>query len=201
MVARASWGLMTLLAVGVAGYSLVMVGVPGIRGEFVVGMFRDDPFAAPAHLLGGAIALLIGAVQFSQVVRARFLGWHRWAGRVYVAAVALGGFSALHMAVTTPGGWPAQFGFSGLGIAWLIATGMAWLRVRQGDLVRHRMWMVRSYALTLAAVSLRIYLPLALGNGVPFETVYPAIAWLCWVPNLLLAEWLVLPLMARKPAR
>ena len=126
---------------------------------------------------------------------------HRWAGRIYVVAVTIGGVAALHMALSTPGGWPAQFGFSMLAITWLITTAMAYLRVRQGDIVRHRMWMVRSYALTLAAVTLRIYLPIRQIKGIPFESAYPVIAWMCWVPNLLLAEWLVLPIMACRPAR
>ena len=49
--------------------------------------------------------------------------------------------------------------------------------------------MVRSYALTLAAVTLRIYLPASQVAGVSFTIAYPVIAWLCWVPNLLLAQW------------
>ena len=48
--------------------------------------------------------------------------------------------------------------------------------------------MVRGFALSFAAVTLRILLPGAMAAGVPFELAHPAIAWLCWVPNLLLAE-------------
>lgn len=44
----------------------------------------------------------------------------------------------------------------------------------------------------LAAVTLRIYLPFGIASGMPFEEAYPAIAWLCWVPNLIVAEWLIL---------
>lgn len=51
--------------------------------------------------------------------------------------------------------------------------------------------MVRSYALTLPAVTLRIYLPVSLIAGVHFMVAYPAIAWLCWVPNAIAAEWLI----------
>ena len=61
--------------------------------------------------------------------------------------------------------------------------------------------MVRSYALTLAAVTLRFYLPASLANGLPFEAVYAVIAWACWVPNLIVAEWLVLPWLQKQPAR
>jgi len=49
--------------------------------------------------------------------------------------------------------------------------------------------MVRSIALTLAAVTLRIYIPLGVVLGLPVEPSYQVIAWLCWVPNLVVAEW------------
>ena len=57
-----------------------------------------------------------------------------------------------------------------------------------GDDVDHRAWMIRSYSLTFAAVMLRIYLPISLAAGVPFDIAYPAIAWLCWVPNVIVCE-------------
>jgi hypothetical protein len=51
--------------------------------------------------------------------------------------------------------------------------------------------MIRNFSLTFAAVTLRLYLPASLAAGLPFDTVYPAIAWLCWVPNLVVAEFLL----------
>jgi hypothetical protein len=56
----------------------------------------------------------------------------------------------------------------------------------------HRAWMLRSYALTFAAVTLRIWLPLSQIAGIPFQEAYAAIAWLCWVPNLVVVEWFIL---------
>ncbi|MEQ1730362.1 MAG: DUF2306 domain-containing protein [Vicinamibacterales bacterium] len=53
--------------------------------------------------------------------------------------------------------------------------------------------MIRSFALTYAAVTLRLYVPLSMAAGVPFDVAYPVIAWACWVPNLLVAEWLFVP--------
>jgi len=55
----------------------------------------------------------------------------------------------------------------------------------------HRRWMIRSFSLTLAAVTLRIYLPIAAAAGLPFHDVYRAVAWFRWVPNLLVAEGLI----------
>ncbi|RZJ36326.1 MAG: DUF2306 domain-containing protein, partial [Brevundimonas sp.] len=62
---------------------------------------------------------------------------------------------------------------------------------RTGDFARHRRWMIRSLALTFAAVTLRIMIPLSMISGLDFAVAYPAIAFLCWIPNLLLVElWL-----------
>jgi hypothetical protein len=64
--------------------------------------------------------------------------------------------------------------------------------------------MIRSYSLAFAAVTLRIYLPIAVAvMRIPFDQAYPAIAWLCWVPNLIVTEWWVLrrvPISVQSPA-
>jgi hypothetical protein len=49
--------------------------------------------------------------------------------------------------------------------------------------------MVRNFSLTFAAVTLRLYIPASALAGVEFSVAYPIIAWLCWVPNILWAEW------------
>jgi hypothetical protein len=48
--------------------------------------------------------------------------------------------------------------------------------------------MTRNFALTFAAVTLRIWVPASFVSGIPLAVAYPIIAWLCWVPNLLVAE-------------
>ena len=53
--------------------------------------------------------------------------------------------------------------------------------------------MIRNYALTFAGVTIRIYLGLFFASGLKFEEFYPSLAWLCWVPNLILVEWWLLP--------
>jgi uncharacterized membrane protein len=118
---------------------------------------------------------------------------HRLVGRVYVVAVFISGISAGLLAPWSAGGAPGHVGFGLLAVLWVTTTTIAWLRARSGDYPQHRAWMIRSYALCLAAVTLRVYLPLSAVAGVPFDAAYPAIAWLCWVPNLIVAEWLLLP--------
>lgn len=54
----------------------------------------------------------------------------------------------------------------------------------------HREWMVRSFALALAAVTLRIELPvLVFVAHTSFHAAYITVSWLCWIPNLVVAEW------------
>lgn len=65
------------------------------------------------------------------------------------------------------------------------------LGLGQGRWSVHRRWMIRSWSLTLAAVTLRIYLPVVIITGLPFAFSYQVVAFLAWVPNLLLAEWLL----------
>ena len=62
----------------------------------------------------------------------------------------------------------------------------------QRDIPAHRRWMTRSYALTTAAITLRIYLLIILTQNIPFVPAYRTIAWLCWIPNLLLAEFILI---------
>jgi len=79
-----------------------------------------------------------------------------------------------------------------LAALWIGATLLAWRSIRARDQAAHRRWMTRSYALTLAAVTLRVYLPLSQLAGMPFADAYQIVAWTCWVPNLVVVEWLIL---------
>jgi uncharacterized membrane protein len=142
----------------------------------------------PVHAVFGATALLLGATQFWPRLRARRPGLHRLSGRVYVMACLVGGASGFGLALGSTAGPVAAAGFGMLGLAWIYATVLAWRRAVQGRLDEHRRWMVRSFALTFAAVTLRLQLPLAAAVPIDPLDAYRAIAWLCWVPNLLAVE-------------
>ena len=142
------------------------------------------------HVLFGPVALMTGPIQFLPKFRARNLAAHRLTGRIYVIACLFSGLAGLAAAQWTPGGPFTRLGFSLLAIAWLFTTTKAYLTIRKKEVDAHQKWMMRSYALTLAAVTLRIYLPLLQGPaGLSFIESYQIVGWLCWVPNLLLIEW------------
>lgn len=143
------------------------------------------------HIFASAVALALGPWQFSAGLRQRHVQWHRWSGRTYlIAGVLPGGLSGLYVAQFAFGGWVSEIGFSLLAISWLVSAWLAYRAVRLGDLASHQRWMLRNFALTFAAVTLRIYLGSFAAIGVPFEVFYPWLAWICWVPNLVAIHWL-----------
>lgn len=191
---RAGFAVMTVLALGVAGYAVFAYGFlplgavvhPDLRASF-----EANRAALYAHVFGAAFAMALGPLQFVRALRVRRPALHRWTGRLYLGAgVLAGGLSGLVLALNAHGGLAGRAGFTALALAWLFTGLRAFLAIRAGEVAAHRRWMVRNYALTLAAVTLRLLIPAALIAGAPFAPAYAAIAWLCWVPNLAVAEWL-----------
>jgi hypothetical protein len=151
------------------------------------------------HILLGAIALLTGWSQFSKRIRNKNLTVHRTLGKIYLISVILSGSAGLYIAYYATGGIIAVLGFGGLAIAWLFTTSKAYVNIRNKNIDQHQYWMVRSYALCFAAVTLRIWLPLfQFALGMEFIEAYKIIAWLCWVPNVVVAELIVRSLKGRK---
>jgi len=143
------------------------------------------------HVAGAATALLVGPLQLLAGLRARRPALHRVLGRVYVAGCFAGGLAGLVLATGASTGPVTTAGLGGLGLAWIATTGLAFGAALQRRLVAHRAWMIRSFALTFSAVTLRLYLQLLFVLPVAFDDGYRAISFLCWVPNLLVAElWL-----------
>ncbi|PZQ63696.1 MAG: hypothetical protein DI570_08120 [Phenylobacterium zucineum] len=183
-------GLAILLSVGIALFSYRYLSPEHLFGApDILGNLFARPWLA-VHAGGAATALLVGGFQFVPALRRR-RALHRWLGRVYAASCIVGGFSGLALAFGSTAGPIAGWGFGLLGAAWIHVTSQGWLTARAGRFDEHRRWMMRSFALTFAAVTLRIYLPLAAVADLDGLQAYRAIAWLCWVPNLIAVElWL-----------
>jgi uncharacterized membrane protein len=182
------WGIMTLLAVLVAIYAIGLLAMPSIRPPFIQNLFTNFPGFTSIHFMSGAIAIVFGALQFSTLIRRKYLYIHRLLGRFYVGAILFSGISAFVLAVNSVGGFYVQSGFGLMAIFWLTTTINAYRLILKGDVRSHENWMIRSYAVTLAGVTLRLYLGLSVVLGVKFVDAYPVLAWICWIPNLLIAE-------------
>ncbi len=184
------WVILAINAIG-TGLVALRYALPRVPFPSPLPNYFDRHGWLITHAVFSSVALLTGPWQFLPGFRARFMGWHRWTGRVYCGAVLAGWIASLPIAAHAQTGAVASAGFLCLGAAWVGSTAMAWTSIRRRRVEAHREWMVRSYALTAAAITLRMYLPLAIVAGVPIATSYPIIAWICWVPNLIFAEWLV----------
>ena len=145
------------------------------------------------HVFTSMLALVAGFTQFFPGVLRRLPRVHRWMGRAYVINVCcITGPASLIMGFYANGGITSRIAFVTLALAWLLTTAFGWRTALQKQWESHRAWMIRSYALTLSAITLRLwkYTLVWLFDPRPMD-VYRLVAWLGFVPNLIIAEWLI----------
>ncbi|NNL03347.1 MAG: DUF2306 domain-containing protein [Eudoraea sp.] len=183
-----------LFAVFIGLYPLRFIGLPyeeSLLGSKPDTLLRSSIYltAFYTHIFLGGLALLTGFSQFYKTLRRKRLTLHRALGKIYVIAVLLSGLAGLGIAFFATGGIIPSLGFAGLALLWLYTTANAYTSIKKTDIDAHQRWMIRSYALCFAAVTLRLYLPLFTGLlNIEFILSYKIIAWLCWVPNIIVAE-------------
>lgn len=144
------------------------------------------------HVYTSIFVLLSGFLAF---LRKNFgiKNFHRISGKVYIFLLLI--FSApsgIYMGVFANGGVFSKISFVILGCLWWFTTFKAYQLARQKKFKQHKQWMWRSFALTLSAVTLRMWkvIIVYLFHPNPMD-VYQIIAWLGWVPNLLFIEYLI----------
>jgi uncharacterized membrane protein len=164
----------------------------GIKQEYI-----GIPFYLPAfyiHVFTAMLALPAGFTQFSRYVLKRWPSIHRFNGRLYVISILLlGAPSGFIIGLYANGGLASRISFCLLGILWMYFTWQAYAEARKRNIQRHKAFMYRSFALTLSAITLRAwkYVLIGIFHPRPMD-VYQLIAWLGWVPNLLIAEYLLI---------
>ncbi|WP_295716458.1 DUF2306 domain-containing protein [Mucilaginibacter sp.] len=142
------------------------------------------------HIFASSIILLVGFFQFSKkVYNNRQL--HKALGKIYlfgVLFIAAPGAYVMTLFVNRGNGVFASFMLQNT--LWIASTLAAFLLIKNGKVDEHVKMMRRSYGLAFGAVTLRFYILLfhVFGNGVNFNNNYIIIAFLSWVPNLILVE-------------
>ncbi|MCB1391383.1 MAG: DUF2306 domain-containing protein [Rhodobacteraceae bacterium] len=156
--------------------------------EVMLHYLPEARLAFVAHMVGGPLALLLAPFQLWQGLRRRRPALHRWTGRVYGVAILVGGMGSLALLPRFEGSAFAQAGFAVLAVLWVGVTALGIARARAGDLAAHRRWMLRSVALTFAAVTLRLIMVPLMAAGWSVTETYQVTAWGSWLLNLMVLE-------------
>ncbi len=145
-----------------------------------------------AHVYTSIFVLLSG---FLAIIRKEFglKNFHTNMGKVYILLILLlAAPSGLYMGFFANGGALSKISFVILGFLWWFSTFKAYQLARQKRFKEHKQWMWRSFALTLSAITLRMWkvIIVYLFHPNPMD-VYQIIAWLGWIPNILIIEYLI----------
>lgn len=195
---KALWILLAVFAVLISFQPLLYLSADmrsgGLLGTKSAELLADNLYQITffIHIIFGGIALLIGWPQFNKYWRNKYLNFHRNLGKGYMITVLISGSTGWVIAANASGGTVSQIGFLTLAVLWLYTTLKGYLSIINKKVVSHEKWMIRSYALCFAAVTLRLWIPLFLMLlGLEFLESYRIIAWLAWVPNLIVAEIII----------
>ncbi len=195
--------LLVFIAIAYASYLLILLSLPYIHFERNVDFLKTKQLiyhlkywrvSFYIHVFTSPVVIISGLFQFNRWILKNHARIHRISGYAYILTVIfITGPAAFIMSLWANGGRIAQLSFVLLSILWILFTYLAYHHVKKGSIDRHAKWMLRSYALTLSAVTLRFYAYLFdvfnLDLG-PKET-YILLAYIAWIPNLLIAEILI----------
>lgn len=157
---------------------------------------NEVPYYLPVfymHVYSSMFCLLAGFTQFNNSLRKRSVMLHRTMGFIYLASVL--GFSApsgFVMGLHANGGLLAMLLFVLLALVWWWVTFSAVVAIKQKNIARHEAFMIRSFALALSAITLRLWKVVLVYLFAPAPMdVYVLVAGLGWIPNLLIAEYII----------
>ncbi|KRT16896.1 hypothetical protein ASU31_04215 [Pedobacter ginsenosidimutans] len=145
------------------------------------------------HVYSAIFVLLAGFTQFNPKILAKYPKIHKWLGYLYAGFVLLlAAPSGIFIGWFANGGLMAKTSFIILGVLWFWFTLRAILFILKREIIAHKKFMYRSFALATSAITLRLWkvILVYLFHPAPMD-VYQIIAWLGWIPNLLIAEWLI----------
>lgn len=194
MLKRSLWSVFWVTIVGFSLYFLLYTFIDYYNGytppNFKLG-FLDSKIWFIGHVAGACAALLLGPLQFWDRFRARNIRYHRVAGKVFIIGSIIASICAFRLNLMYDCK-PCRISLGILSTLWLFTTAAAWWAIRNGKVLAHRQFMVRSYTAALAFVFIRLF-PL-----VGYKVVFPFIEtpmerrtnaeWLCWVLPLLIVE-------------
>jgi uncharacterized membrane protein len=144
------------------------------------------------HVFSAIFTLFAGFTQFSSIISSNKY-WHRLIGKVYVILILFVNFpSGLILAYHANGLLPSKIAFLILDCFWFLFTLRAVIFIKNGEIEKHKKFMMRSFALTFSAITFRLW-KIILINFISLDeaTIYMIDAWLGFVPNLIVVESII----------
>ena len=190
------------LFLGYFGYLMVLITAQYFPLDFDVAFLRvkQDEIQLShyqisffTHVYTSILTLLLGFFQFSKTLRNKYPIVHRNIGKLYIGIIVLlAGPSGLVMGYHANGGIYSQISFCLLAVLWIYFSVMAYVYARKKNWTLHKNFIYRSYALTLSAISLRLFKWVIVGAfELPPMDTYKIVSWLGWIVNLVIAELLI----------
>lgn len=144
------------------------------------------------HIFAGAFCILTALVQLSRIVLKKAKAIHRWSGRVYVFVVLfLGAPTGLYLSFFAKGSIWERSLFMFMASFWFISTFYGLTTILKKNVLSHKVWMIRSYAMTMTAVTFRVYHIVFYLLGWDHLKNYELSLWISVLGNMLIAEWII----------
>jgi hypothetical protein len=114
---------------------------------------------------------------------------HRCLGVIYITSVGVSALAAYYLAFNTDFSFAFGAGLTSLATAWILTTGLAVVAIKRHLYEQHKEWMIRSYVVTTAFITFRLFFKIFELAGVPSRADRAtAMAWFCWAVPLLFTE-------------
>lgn len=144
------------------------------------------------HIAAGAICIGTALIQFSRYILKKSKAIHRWSGKLYVFVVLfLGAPTGLYMSFFAKGSFWERALFMFMAIFWFITTLHGLNTIRKKNVLAHKIWMMRSYAMAMTAVTFRVYHIAFYLLGWDHLENYELSLWISVIGNMLFAEWII----------
>lgn len=144
------------------------------------------------HIAAGMFCIMAALLQFSSTILKKRKKIHVWSGRIYVFVVLLlGAPTGLYMAFFAKGSLAEVGLFVFMALSWFYFTAQGLAAALKKNIVLHKMWMIRSYAMALTAVTFRIYHLLFYSAGWNALENYELSLWISVLGNILIAEIII----------
>ena len=179
---------------------LIILGYSSFRDDVQFLLFKSDYLdykiwktAFYIHVFSAIIALFAGFTQFSKDFLKDHRKLHRIFGKIYVWNILIINFPAgMILAIYANGELLGKTAFILLDILWFYFTYKAFIYAHKKDFIAHKNNMMRSYALTFSAITLRTWKVILSGTlNIEPTQLYIIEAWIGFVPNLIIIELII----------